>query len=178
MRFAIFLALVVWGSSCLAQTATNGTYVVVRGAVKGCEDWTERILDIEEVKDDKPINLLDISNINVVGLEGKGIQLLLESEIKIRTGNEPKSIKVQVLDLIRLPRGIWDQYRFSLFALLDGECPVDPQRIPVSREPPTYPERLEKEIEKLRRLELSRALVWGVLYNKSFNPVAGDAGAA
>ena len=177
MRLTVFLALIIWGSVCLAQTAGVGNYVVVRGAVKGCEHWTRRILDVEEVEDSKPISLLNIPIINVVGLEGESIQLLLESEIRKRTGNEPKSVRVQVIDAIRLPREITDQYMFSLKSLFAEKCTADPASIPVSRKRPSTPDYLEEQIQKLRQLELSRSLVWGVLYNKTLNTDTSEAGA-
>ena len=120
---------------------------------------------------------MNIPNINVVGLEGESIQLLLESEIRKRTGNEPKSVRVQVIDSIRLPREITDQYMFSLKSLFAEKCTADPASIPVSRKRPSTPDYLEEQIQKLRQLELSRSLVWGVLYNKTLNTDTSEAGA-
>jgi hypothetical protein len=168
MKQTLFLFLIVWCATCLAQTATVGNYVVVQGALKGCEHWTWRILDIEQVKEGEPVKLLGIPNINVIGLDGKSIRSALKAEIERRTGTEPTTLEVQVIEAIHLPRELTDGYMHSLRYLLDNQCPSDPENFPAPRKAPSTIEDLEEQLEKLRQLELSRSVAGRRLYNQSF----------
>jgi hypothetical protein len=158
MKQTLILFLIVWCATCYSQTATVGNYVVVQGALKGCEHWTSRVLDIQQVKEGEPVKLLDVPNINVIGLDGNSIRSALQAEIELRTGTEPSTLEVQVIEAIHLPRELTDRYMQSLRYLLANQCPSDPESTPASRKSFSTPEYLEEQLKKLRELELSRSV--------------------
>lgn len=99
MKALLIIALLVWGTSCLAQSAQEGSYIVVRGAVEGCEVWSDRILDVVKVDNDTPIKLLGIPDISVAGLTHKQIKSNLLMAVENHTGKKPESITVKILGI-------------------------------------------------------------------------------
>ena len=65
MRSALLVAFAIWSNICSAQLAEEGSYIVIRGAVKECEDWSSRILDVVQVGDKDTITLVGIPNVFV-----------------------------------------------------------------------------------------------------------------
>lgn len=159
LKLTVFLVSLNWSAICFAQTADVGNFIVVSGALRGCEEWTGRILDVEKIEDDQPLRLLNLPGISVIGLDGEGILQVLESAVLQQTGNKPKSLSVQVIDSVRLPRTIFEEYGVSLRLMIDDECPEGPIDIPAKRKLREY--KLEEDIQKIRQMELSRAVASG-----------------
>jgi hypothetical protein len=95
----------------------------------------------------------------VIGLDGEGILQVLESAVLQQTGNKPKSLSVQVIDSVRLPRTNFEEYGVSLRLMIDDECTEGPIDIPAKRKLREY--KLEEDIQKIRQMELSRAVASG-----------------
>ena len=151
MKTVLFVILIAWGTQCLAQSVHDGSYVVVRGAVEGCELWSFRILDVTRVEGDDPVSLLNIPDISVAGLTDKQVKSNLVTAIQSITGTKPESITVEILESEQEYQSIAKEYLVSLNALLDGFCPVKSQSPGL--------EDLEKSIQKIRKQDIARSVI-------------------
>ncbi|MCW8925028.1 MAG: hypothetical protein OQJ84_02135, partial [Xanthomonadales bacterium] len=142
-------------AQCLAQSVENGSYVVVRGAVEGCEAWSFRILDIAKAEDNEPVTLLNIPGITVIDLTSEQIRSNLIAAIQDLTGNEPKSISVEILDSEQKYNFIVKEYWASLNALLEGVCPFENK---ANRAPPLDGEYWEEKIQEIKKQDIARSV--------------------
>ena len=130
MKFTLCLILIAWSFPCFSQTADEGNYVVVRGAVQGCEHWYFRILDVVKIQGPETISLLGIPDIPVTGLDTKQIRLNLVSEIERRMGTAPKTVRIEILESDQQYEGIIDEYMRSLSSFTDKKCLYSPNKRP------------------------------------------------
>ena len=154
MKTILLIFLVAVSTQCFAQVADEGSYVVVRGAVSGCERWTSRILDAVKIEGEEPISLLGIPEIDAWSLEKKQIKTNLLSAIEKLRGSEPESISVEILESEAKYNTIAREFLFSLNLLLDGSCPFKGFESMKRGN-----EDLEEGIEKIKRSELARSVV-------------------
>jgi len=73
MRFLIIL-LLTYSTACIAETANIGDYVIVRGGITGCEEWSHRVLDMVEIEHETSISLIGIDDIAVLNLSQSEIE--------------------------------------------------------------------------------------------------------
>jgi hypothetical protein len=121
MRFTWLLTAFLWASTGFAQTVEPGTIVVVWGAVKGCEDWTDRILDLEVVPLEGAIELLG-QELNIQGLSGDEVLGQIIANIRGQTGREPTTLRFSIERWIT--RKLTQAYMNSQAHLDTGTCPT------------------------------------------------------
>jgi len=129
MRFLLFMLLSLWVGVGQAQAPMDvveeGSWVVVIGAVQGCEQWDRRVLDVQLVQDDQPLELVGIPVGDVTGMSGIEIRIRLQAEGERLTGHKAESLKVLVFQL-QLPREIIRMYGLSVRELAVNACPWPP----------------------------------------------------
>ena len=150
---ALTIILILTSLPCLAEEAKLGSYIVVKGAVAGCEAWTDRILEIVEIESEQPVTILGLPGLSVLGLYDAEIQEMLLDAVEKETGNRPQTLSIRVIHFETEYRLLLNQYAESLNMLIGGKC-LRPQPPAKSRE-----QRIEEDIEKIRRYELSKFLV-------------------
>lgn len=167
MRSALVILWLLIPLSCIAEEVESGNYIVVRGAVKGCEAWNDRILDIVEVKFEKPATVLEFDDVPVLGKDMSEIRIWVLDAVEESTGVRPQSLTFELITSVLDIKPLIDAYLFSTKWLYAGHCPPQYER----REERNI--RIEEEMEKLRREEFLRSVV--KLYNKSFRAGAVNA---
>ena len=125
MRQIWLIALLLWSSSGLAQTAEPGSVIAVFGTLQECNEWTGRVLDVEEVSADGAIELLGFE-INVLDLDDKAITEQLEEGIKSKTGRTPTSLYVRVQSI--MTSDLVARYSMSLKHTIHETCAQAPQK--------------------------------------------------
>jgi len=121
MKFTWLLTAFLWASTGFAQTVEPGTIVVVWGAVKGCEKWPDRILDLEVVPLDGAIELLGLE-FYVQGQSSADVLGQLKASIKGQIGREPKTLRLS--SERRITRKLAQAYTSSQIHLDAGTCPI------------------------------------------------------
>ena len=160
----IFLCILLMASPItgMAQTAVEGGYIVVRGAVKDCPEWTNRILDAVKIEDQTPITILEISGFSVVGLSHDQVEKELIKAIATNTGKRPESLSVDILASDAEYQIIVKEHYRSSLMLQKGVCP---------HKDTEGNEQRQKEMEEIRLLEISERIALMGIYNKSFKYV-------
>ena len=100
MKKKLLLIVLIWSSPGQSQTAEEGNYIVVRGAIIGCNKPTGRVLDVVLVDGFGVVSLVGIPNIKVKSLDGNNIKSKLLDAIESKIGNRPESVEVSVLTTI------------------------------------------------------------------------------
>ena len=134
---------------CAAEEAKLGSYIVARGAVVGCETWTDRILDIVEIKADENPTILNLPDLEILGLNGADIETVVLDRIEQQTGIRPQTISIEIIDSESEYKSLINEYAFSLTRLIQKRCPKQ-------RKPPL--DNMEEQIEKIRRVELIKSV--------------------
>jgi len=122
----IILSLVLI-SNCLLSALSVETekVIVVRGTVKHCTQWPDRVLDAQIVESNSPVTLLDAIEVEAFNLDPDQILSVLLDEIENQTRARPTSIWVEVLPPEKYETVI-DEYILSTNYLLSGQCPDQP----------------------------------------------------
>lgn len=167
MKYILLIVFIASGTQCLAQSVGNGSYIVIRGAVEDCKAWSDRILDVAKVEDNKPVTLLNIPDISVMQLNSEQINLNLLTTIQNLTGNQPESITVEILESEAEYQSIVKEYGTSLNALLSGSCPfgnksklrgkhpIDPSSGKLTADP----EYLEENIQRIQKQDIACSVI-------------------
>jgi hypothetical protein len=163
MKIILYILLLTSPIIGMAQTAVEGGYIVVRGAVKDCEAWGNRILDAVKIENQAPITILEIPGFSVIGQDHDQVENELSDAIKTITGNKPSTLTVEILISDAEYQAIAKEHLMSLKVLLDGECPL--QKAKGSEQ------RREEELERMRLMEISRRIALREAYNKAFKYV-------
>jgi hypothetical protein len=142
-----------------AYADENSRYIVVKGSTVQCPDWHNRILEVVEVKDNEYANLLGIPTVKIRPIESKAILDNLVSSIVQLHNYKPESLSVEILEPNIEYRVIINKFMISLNALVRGECP---------NQKTNQLERIEEDIEKIRKQDLSRHLSYNLDDNKAF----------
>ena len=145
------ILLILTSLPCLAEQAKVGSYIVAKGAVVGCETWTDRILDIVEIESEQPVAILGLSGLNVLGLSDAEINELILDMVERETGIRPRTLSIKVIHSEAEYILLLDQYAISLGMLIDGKCPQPRTK--------NWLENIDEEIQQFRREELSRSVV-------------------
>jgi len=120
-RFTWLLTAFLWASTGYAQTVEPGTIVVVWGAVIGCEEWPDRILDLEVVPLEGAIELLG-QEFYVQGLSNDEVLGQIKAKIKGETGREPTTLRLS--NERRITRKLTQAYTISQTHLEALTCPI------------------------------------------------------
>ena len=155
MKILATLLLLLMSAEIHAQPLSTGDYVLIRGAVNGCESWPSRILEVEKIETEAPVVLLGLSGVEVVGLNKVEIEKELRKTIENLTGHHPSTLVVEILRSEMEYQSILREYSISLKALIAGHCP-HPDADPYE---PIRKPSLEEQIEQLRRAEIARLVV-------------------
>ena len=151
MKAALIFTIAIWSTLCHSQLAEEGSYVLVRSAVKGCERWTSRILDVVRVEDKETVTLMAVPNVVVKQLDHNQIKANLLAAIQDLTDNQPESFEVEILESYQQYRLIVKEYISSSNRRVSGTCPF------------WYEQRhhwhIEEQIEKIRRRDIARSMV-------------------
>lgn len=145
----------------VAQTAAEGGYIVVRGAVNDCKEWTNRILDAVKIENQAPVTILNLPGFSVVGLNHEQVESKLSEAIKTLTGRRPETLSVEILASDVEYQTIAKEYYTSLALLIDGECPFSKARNQkIDRDQmKDRLQKIENPQEKIRLMEISRRIV-------------------
>ena len=154
MSTRLLVILLLWSSPGYCQLAVEGNYVVVQGALMGCETWKDRILDVARVGSEGRVDLLDYQGIEVLGKSGQDIETLLLAAIEARTDRRPKTLVVTVLTSEQEYRQLVQLYILSLNYFLDNHCPVG------SRRGNDKNRDLDENNEILRRKDVVKDVAW------------------
>ena len=138
---------------CSAGEAELGNYIVVRGAVLGCEAWTDRILEIVKIESEAKPTVLGIPDIEVLGSSEEQIKVTVSDAIEKETGTRPQSLSIELINSVPELRPLVGFYAYSLQEFKKDECPMEFKHRKI---PGHY---LEEQIEKLRREILGRSVV-------------------
>lgn len=157
------LLLLAWSVLCQAQEVEVGSYIVVRGAVQGCEQWTGRILEVVKVEPSQPVPLLGLPPLDYVGLSAEEISLVLQAKIESLTGYRPRTVWVEVLATDDEYRRIRTDYQSSVHYLSEGRCPNVSDREPGILRDGQTPPSLNEEMRRAYRLDLYERVVRGVV---------------
>ena len=128
-RLAAVIVFLTFSATSHAQSVEVGDYLVVRGAIAGCEGWENRILDVKKVQDDRPLEVLGLRAMDVLGLDSREIHIQLLRSISAATGRTPKSLRVEILNDDSEYRLIIGEYRASLYALIKDKCALEHRRL-------------------------------------------------
>ena len=153
MRTALATFLLLISFTCFAETVQTGNFIVVRGAVLGCEAWDKRILDIVEISHDEGQTIVGISGVKFVGSDLAEIEAEVLGAIENNTGVRPKTLTFELIESVLDIKPLIDPYLYSTRALDAGFCPPR-YDLRIDRKIP-----IEEQIEELRREELSRSVV-------------------
>jgi len=155
MKILATLLLLLMCAEIHAQPVSTGDYVLIRGAVNGCESWPSRILEVEKINTEAPVGLLGLPGLEVVGLHKVEVEEELRKTIESLTGHKPSTLVVEILRSEMEYQSVLREYSISLKALIAGHCPhpdVDPYE-------PVKKPSLEEQMEQLRRAEIARLVV-------------------
>lgn len=153
MRTRLFLILVIWCLPSYPQVAEDGRYVLIKGALLGCEGWTDRVLDVEQVESGGRVSLLGINDFPVLGQEREDIEAGLLSAIKERTGRRPQTLAVEILMSRAEYEMVVPAYLTSLNYLLDKKCPTGLEK----RRDRKWD--LDEKNEMIRNMEIAKKVV-------------------
>lgn len=166
MRVICLLVGIHFISPSWADEAEPGSYIVVRGAIAQCPNWTGRILNIEQVDGEGVVAFLQLPPLEAAGLDAGEIQKKVLDTIEEQTGHRPVTISVEILANEAEYRLLLNQYIHSLQSMVHDRCPPDcsPGMTgwPACKEEwKTRPQQNDREdsIEKLRRLKLAESVV-------------------
>ena len=161
MKILLYILLVTSPIISMAQTAAEGGYIVVRGAVKDCIEWPNRILDAVKIDNQEPVTILEIPGFYVVGLNHKQVENELYEAIEHVAGKRPETLSVEILASDAAYQTIAKEHLISVNALVAGSCPYrkikDAKKIQ------------EEELEKMRLMEISRRIALRNTYDKRSN---------
>lgn len=155
MSIAVAATCLISSLPSFAEEATLGGFLAVKGAIVGCDKWTDRVLELVRLESEQPLTLLGLPGFEVLGLNAGEIKELIEDRVEQDTGKRPHSLSIEVLGNEAEYRLLLDNYRAHLYALIKGErlCPYPPGKsVP-------WNEQLDKQEEEIRRIEISRILV-------------------
>jgi hypothetical protein len=153
MRIVLAALWLLLPMSCLAGGAESGNYIIVRGAISGCEAWDDRILDIVEVEKAHNPTILGIPDIDVVGKSEEEIEMAVLIAIESETGTRPQTLSFELVGSVLDLKPLIAPYLYSSRWLEAGVCPPNIDRRN------TRENWYEEQIEKLRRAELARTVV-------------------
>ena len=151
-KVLLFGVVAIFSPSSFAQSAHEGNYIVVRGALQSCEKWNFRILDVVKIEGTQPVEILGLQDMELLGLTKEQVSAALVTEINRRTGHAPDSLRIEILESDLDYRAITNEYLISLKAMLDGGCPKELGF-------PPEPKSLDEQMEKVRRMELAESIV-------------------
>jgi len=144
----------------MAQTAAEGGYIIVRGAVKDCSEWKNRILDTVKIGNQAPITILEMPGFSVLGLSREQVENELSEAIKKITGKRPETLSVDILVSDEEYQAIAKEQLMSLTMLVEGKCPF--------RKTDGAERIREEELERMRLKEISKRIALRDAYNKAF----------
>ena len=153
MRIVLSALLILVPMSCLAGGAEPGNYIVVRGAVLGCEAWDDRILDIVEVEKARHPTILGIRDMDVLGKSEEEIETAVLGKVESETGTRPESLSIELVDSVLDLKPLINPYLYSSRMLGMGICP------PNIAQRKSQENFYEEQIDKLRRAELAKKVV-------------------
>lgn len=130
-RVITLLVTTALSLGAFAQTADLGDVIVVRGTVKDCAQWPDRVLGVQVVEDETAVMPLEGIEVDVLGANAQEILSALQDEIAKHTGRRLKSIWVEVLPSA-MYETVASEFIYSANYLLDGRCPDEP-RPPISK---------------------------------------------
>lgn len=169
MKIILYILLITSPIIGMAQTATEGAYIIVRGAVKDCSEWQNRILDAVKIENQAPITILEMPGFSIVGLSREQLENELSNAINKITGKSPVTLSVDILASDEEYQAIAKEYLMSLRMLVEGKCPYQ-------KTEGTDP--IQEELERIQLLEISKRIVFRETYNKSLNTEASKAGSS
>lgn len=153
MSMAVAVTCLFGSLPCLAEEAVVGGFLAVRGAIVGCESWTDRVLELVRLDSEQPLTLLGLPGFDVLGLNAEEIKELIEDGVEQEAGKRPHSLTVELLKIEAEYRLLLNDYKAHLVALMKESCPSRPRRsIP-------WNEQLDEQMEEIRRIEISKVLV-------------------
>lgn len=150
MKIILYILLITSPIIGMAETATEGGYIVVRGAVKDCSEWQKRILDVVKIESQAPITLLEIPGFSVVGLSHNQLEDELSETIEKITGKSPDTLSVEVLSSDEEYQAIAKEYLMSLKMLVAGKCPY--------RKANDTEKNQKDELERIRLKNISKRI--------------------
>ncbi len=154
MRLTLTVLTICFAASFQAKSAETVSYIVVRGAVIGCEDWTDRILNLINVKDEPNPSILGLPSIDVWGLDAAQIEESVLDTIEKSTGTKPKTLSVELIDSEPEYRLLINEYMYSLNNLMRGQCPRQFKKGNNHQRP-----IIDEKMEEIRRQEMARLVV-------------------
>ena len=153
MSMTVAVACLFGSVSCLAQEAVVGGFLVVRGAIVGCEQWTNRVLELVRLDSEQPLTLLGMPGFEVLGLNAGEIKELIGDRVEQNTGERPRSLSVDLLRHEADYRLLLNDYAAHLQALIKDSCPY-PQRSTVP-----FNEQIDEQMEEIRRIDIAKIVV-------------------
>ncbi|MBE9548189.1 MAG: hypothetical protein IMF09_02195 [Proteobacteria bacterium] len=166
MKIILYILLISSPTIGMAQTAAEGSYIVVRSALKDCSEWGNRILDVVKIENQATITILEMPGFSVVGLSRDQLENELSEAINKITGKSPETLSVDILTSDEEYQAIAKEYLFSLRMLVDGNCPYrktnDPEEIQ------------EEDLEKMRLKDISKRIAVRSMHTKSFKSVSPE----
>lgn len=154
MKRWVFLALLFRAATCQAEEVTEGGYIVIRGAVEGCEAWPDRILEVVRIEDSEPVELLGLPPLQLIGVSAAELTKMLRSVIESRTGRRPQTLRVEILGLEDEYLTLANEYLASLHYLSEGTCPNRSSRARGIRRDWQAPPNFNEEMRRAYRLDL------------------------
>lgn len=150
----LFVAFMASGWPYDGDPVVEGNFVVVRGALTGCElSAPIYIFDVVEVENADPITLMGIPDIDVIGQSAYQIELQLADRVEQRTGRKPATLEIDILLSEQEYRAILKEYLHSLQMISVMKC------YPVRGEPgPVDPHDIDEQMENFRLMELVDSL--------------------
>jgi hypothetical protein len=159
MKRLLFLILLVSSSLCQAQRADEGDYVVLRGALLSCVQWSGRVLDVVQIENADPIQILGLPPVYILGLSPEQITRKLEDHIDELTGVEPTSIRIEILKNQAAYRTIVFEYARSWAGLIQGDCASLQPRNRSRQFDWQPPPSIDKQMRRIYRLDAAVGLV-------------------
>ena len=113
-----------------------------------------------QVGDKDTITLVGMPNVFVKQLNQNQIKTNLLEAIERKTGNQPETVKVEILGSEQEYRLILNEYNGSLLHLARGKCPGHPLRSDHLKDLiDKQLEDIEEQLEKIKRMETAEVLV-------------------
>ncbi len=158
MKIFLYILLLTSPIIGMAQTANEGSYIVVRGAVKDCSEWGNRILDAVKIENQAPITILEMPGFSVLGLSHTQVEDELSDAIEKITGKRPDTLSVDILASDAEYQTIAKEYLMSQTMLVEGKCPF--------RKTHDIKKNREEELERLRLEKISKRIALMGTYNE------------
>jgi len=164
MKLLLIFILITINSQCFADTVEEGDYIDARGVFRDCNSKLF-LTEVVKTEGPAPITIFYIPDIQVLGKTERQIEVQIENKLENHTGNCKTLVGKKLIDLH--------------ISILRTEPEIKPvrkgraQSLPVgerecSSKGSLDNGSLEELEEKLRKVELLKAVASARLYNKSF----------